>query len=207
MAIQTYSELKIAIQSWAKRTDIVDQFDTFIDIAESIIYANPDASLRIRDMETRATGTLSTANRYEPLPTNYLQMRQVKLNLDAGDLFLEYKSPESLHISPAAGIPRYYTIGSQIELERVPDDDYTIEFLYYATPTPLSDAAPTNAVLTRFPLIYLYGALYAFSQWSMQEEKSSFYYQSFIKAIQGANHLDKRGRYHSPSGRIAGVTP
>lgn len=207
MTITTYSELKIAIQSWAKRTDIVDQFDTFIDIAESIMYANPDASLRIREMETRATGTLSAANRYEPLPTNYLQMRQVKLNLDAGDRFLEYKSPESMAISPDAGIPWNYTISDQIELDRAPDDDYTIEFLYFASLTPLSDAAPTNAILTRFPLIYLYGALYAFSQWSMQEEKASFYYQSFIKAIQGANHLDKRGRYHSPSGRIAGVTP
>lgn len=205
--ISTYAELKAAIQSWAKRSDILDQLDTFIDVAESTMYANPDASLRVRDMETRATGTLSTADRYEPLPTRYLQMRQVKLNLDSGDRFLEFKSPEAMAISSDAGIPWNYTIGSQIEFDRVPDDTYAIEFLYYASLAPLTSSATTNAILTRFPMVYLYGCLYAFYQWSMQEDRSTYYYNDFIKAIQGANSLDKRGRYHQPAGRIMGVTP
>lgn len=205
--ISTYAELKAAIQSWAKRSDILDQLDTFIDVAESTMYANPDASLRVRDMETRATWTLSTADRYEPLPARYLQVRQVKLNRDSGDRFLEYKSPEAIAISPDAGIPWEYTITSQIEFDRVPDDTYAIEFLYYASLAPLTSSATTNAILTRFPMVYLYGCLYAFYQWSMQEDRSTYYYNAFIKAIQGANSLDKRGRYHQPAGRIMGVTP
>lgn len=207
MAIDSYLTLKTTIQAYVKRTDILDMLDTFIDLAESTMYANPDASLRIRDMEGRATGTLSTANRYEPLPTNYLQMRQVKLNLSHGDYMLDYLAPESLQIYNTTGVPGKYTITDQIEFEFTPDQAYTVEFLYYKTLTPLSVSNLTNAVLTRFPQIYLYGSIFAFYQWAMQEEKAAYYYSAFVQAIQGANHQDKRGRYHSPQVRVVGVTP
>lgn len=207
MSLDSYANLKVSIIEWSKRSDILSLVDDFIDIAESLMYANPDAQLRIRDMETRATGTLSTADRYEPLPTRYLQMRQVKLNLSHGDFLIDYQAPESMILKDVAGVPCFYTISNQIEFDRVPDDTYQIEFLYYQTLAPLSASATTNAILTRFPHIYLYGALFACADWALQPEQAAAYYQRFIAAIRGANNQDRRGRYHGATVRVAAVTP
>lgn len=207
MSLDSYANLKVSIIEWSKRSDILSLVDDFIDIAESLMYANPDAQLRIRDMEARATGTLSTADRYEALPTRYLQMRQVKLNLSYGDFLMNYQAPESMIISDVAGVPCYYTIANQIEFDRIPDDTYEIEFLYYQTLTPLSATATTNSVLTRFPHIYLYGALFACAEWALQPEVAASHYQRFIAAIRGANQQDRRGRYHGATARVAAVTP
>lgn len=199
MTITVYAELKTAIESYSKRTDILSLIDTFIDIAESTMYANPDCSLRIRDMETRATGSTSTTTRYLALPTRYLEMRQLKLNLAQGDLVLESRTPETLPIATVASVPTLYVVTSQVEFNCISDAAYTAEFLYYQTLAPLTASATTNAILTRFPQIYLYGAMFALYQWSLQEDMEAKYYNAFIKAIQGANNQDRRGRYHQPA--------
>lgn len=208
MGLSTYSELKESIIRWSKRGDILSMVDDFIDIAESIMYSNPDAQLRIRDMEARAFDNTTSLDRFMPLPENYVQMRQFKLNLDEGhERIIDYVSPDSMIIKQGEGIPIYYTISSQIEFDRVADDMYEVEFLYYQSLAPLSSANPTNAILDRFPQIYLYGALFACKDWAMQPEESAKYYQQFISAIRGANAQDRRGRYHGMSARVHGATP
>ena len=73
MAISTYEQLKSALNDWGKRGDADAYLDTFIDLAESDIWRD----LRIRDMETRATGNLS--GRTLALPSGYLEMRKFRL--------------------------------------------------------------------------------------------------------------------------------
>lgn len=207
MALDSYQTLKTSIIEWSKRSDILSLVDDFIDIAESTMYANPDAQLRIRDMETRATGNMSTTDRCEPLPSRFIEMRQVKLNLTAGEYMMSYVSPDSMIIKDASGIPPYYTITNQVEFDRIPDDAYEIEFLYYESLAPLTATAPSNQILVRFPQIYLYGALYACFDWAMQGDVSANYYSKMISAIKGANTMDRRGRYHGASIRLNAVTP
>lgn len=208
MGLATFNELRESIINWSKRGDILSLTDDFIAIAESLMYSNPDASLRILDMETRATDYTNTTDRFMPLPTRYVQMRQVKINLDdLGEPAITFVSPESMIIKEVEGIPVYYTIASQIEFDRIPDDMYEIEMLYYQSLAPLSATNQTNAILTRFPHIYLYGALFACKDWGMLQDEAAGYYQKFIAAIRGANQQDRRGRYHAPSIRVAAVTP
>ena len=71
--LTTYEELKTSIQSWAKRDDLLDELDTFIDMAEADMWIK----LRIRDMLARATATLS--GKYIALPTGYIEMRKLVL--------------------------------------------------------------------------------------------------------------------------------
>jgi hypothetical protein len=207
MAISTYAELKQSLIDYSKRNDILSLVDTFIDIAESTMYANPDCSLRVRDMEARATASTSITTRFIALPTRYLEMRQAKLNLAHGDFMLESRTPETLPIWNRASTPTLYAVTSQVELNCISDQIYTAEFLYYQTLAPLTSGAPTNAILTRFPQIYLYGALFALYQWMMNEDRAAYYYQAFIKAIQGANNQDRRGRFHQPVIRSMEITP
>lgn len=206
--ITTYAELKVAIQDWSKRSDTLSLLDTFIDLAESELYANSGEPLRLRDMEVSATGVTSTTTRFMVLPTRYLELRRIKLNLAQGDLKLDYATPAAMVIKPQAGMPKFFTLNSQIEFDRISDIVYTVETQYFQTLVPLSAAAPTNAILTRFPSIYLWGSLAALYQWSKQPDQSDYYYQQFLGAISKANLQDRKGRYGPvPSIKMQCPTP
>ncbi len=76
--LTSYAELKQNIQDHAKRDDILDNLDLFIDLAERDIW---DA-VRIRDMEVRATASTSTSDRFIQLPTGFIAMRQLQITVD-----------------------------------------------------------------------------------------------------------------------------
>lgn len=207
MTIATYSELKQAIQRWSKRTDAVSLLDDFIDLAESDIWQR----LRIRDMEARATASTSTTSRYVALPDGFLHMRRLKVDRSSdnlGDIDLIYDAPMSLQVIDSAGTPRRFTVTSQLELDRVSDQVYTLEMQYFKSLTPLSTSNTNNAVLTRFPMIYLYACLFHFGNWAQDEAITSKYAVLAQNAIESANAADRRGRYGpAPGIRLSGATP
>lgn len=207
MAITTYAELKQAIERWSKRTDISTMVDDFIDLAESDMWQR----LRVRDMETRATASTSTTTRYVALPSNFLQMRKLKIDRSANslpDVPLFFDVPLSLHVFDSVGLPSAFTVTSQIELDRVSDQVYTLELQYYASLTALSGSNTTNAILTRFPMVYLYSALFHAAQWAQDDLLIERYALLADVAINAANAADRRGRYGAAPGiRIMGATP
>jgi len=105
-------------------------------------------------------------------------------------------------------LPRFFTITSEIEFDRTPDSAYTVEMQYFRSLDALSGSNTTNAVLTRFPMIYLYGSLFHYANWAMNDQMASKYAELFLGAIDSANQIDKRGR-HTPGAamRIKGPTP
>ncbi len=208
MAITTYNDLKDAItggpNSWSKRGDIGSRFDDFVGLAEADIWEE----LRIRDMEFFATGTLSTTNRYLAFPTDFLESRALKLVSGSLRYEVSYSAPESLVIQPAPGRPKHYTLTDRIEFDRVSDSAYTYEMYIYRSLTGLSSSNQTNAVLTRFPSIYLYGCLFHFAQWAQNDLMLTKYAPLFLGSIEKANKADRRNRY--PAGksmRVEGSTP
>ena len=203
-----YSNLKEELISFTGRNDIDSFLDTAIDICESRIYANPVAPLRLRSMEIRATATLDTNSRFLALPTDFLAMRRLKLNLSGGDCDVKFMAPEQLSLNGDSGIPRHFTVTSQIGFDRTPDSAYEIEMQYFGRLTALSSSNATNNIITNYPEIYLYGCLSVINEFEAEEEKAGYYHNKFIEAIQGANKQDRRGRYGaSPIMRIEGATP
>ena len=201
MALDTYANLKDAIQDFSHRNDVETRLDDFIDLAEQEMYSNQVEPLRIRDMEQTSSSDTSTSVRTLALPAGYEQIRSITIDdksADAQVFELSYRTPETLPISSAAGAPGFFTVTSQIEFERVPDAVYNVDIIYFGSLTALSDANTTNAVLTNFPSVYLYGALWALNQWTMQLELSDYYYNKFIGAIKGANMSTDLGR-HGPA--------
>lgn len=202
MPLSTYLGLRDAIESWSHRNDVSSRLDDFIDLAESEMRR----WLRIRDMETRSTA--STNGRFLSLPQKFVEMRRLRLNSGSQYYEILSKTPESLYITADSGMPKGYTINSQIEFDRTPDSTYTVEMEYYAYPDALSSTNTSNAVLTRFPSIYLFGSLWALYQWALQEDKSEYFYNKFIAAIQSANREDKKGRHGpAPAMYYQGPTP
>lgn len=199
MPLSDYSGLKTAIESFSGAKDVSAVIDDFIDLTEADMYSCQDErgnpiGIRVRGMESRDTASTSTTDEFLALPDDYLEQRRLKLILAAGDQPLYYTAPDTLVAKTRAGRPQYYTVTSQFEFDRTSDQAYTVEIQFYKKLTALSASNTTNYILTNFPMVYLYGALYHLFVWERDLEEQQNYRQKFITAIKGANQTDRRGR-------------
>ena len=194
MALDTFDNLVKEIIDWSHRADLNAKIPDFILLAENAMYSNDVAVLNVRSMETISTTT--TAGQYIELPANFESARSVRLVTGDNGGELRFQAPEQMHKQVATGKPNFSTIiGNEIQLDRTPDSDYTLEVQYYRKATPLSDDNLTNEILTNHPSIYLFGALSALFSYSLDSESQAKYTQMFISSIKGANKADKKGRY------------
>ena len=204
MALDTYVNLKASIRNWSHRNDMPDSLiDDFIDLTETAMWQ----LLEIRDMSARSTASMG-ATRFLALPDNFIKMRRLSILSGNRVTDLKYATPESMHVVTETSEPRFFTVTTQLEFDRVPDSTYTVEMTYFQELTALSDANTTNAVLTRFPDVYLSGALHYLYKFGNFDSESQDYLVKFSDAIKRANKQDKKGRYGpAMAGRREGITP
>lgn len=149
-----------------------------------------------------------SSSRFVSLPSRFIELRRVAITVNDRQYWLDQKTPFNMVIRSDEGTPRYFTVQSTLELDCVPDQSYDLDILYFGGLEPLSATNTTNAVLTRFPNIYLHGALRHLHLWARNEQLADFYTGQFAAAIQGANKRDHKGRYGpAPVIRMFGPTP
>jgi hypothetical protein len=199
MALTTYAGLKSAIESWLDRDDLTNYLDDFIDLAEARI----GRDLRIRQMETQSTQTLSGGTREYDLPADYLQMRNVQLNTSPITA-LEYLTPEMmdrLWAGSSTGRPRAYTIiRDKIQLGPAPDSTYSLEFTYYAKPGALT--ASEDGLLSVIPDVYLYAALLEAEPFLQNDQRIQLWMAAYDKAIAAAQMSDSKDRHSGSAMRV-----
>lgn len=206
MPLSTYADLKKSLLDWSKRKDAQALLADFISMAETKMFSNEAEGLEVRELESRALSTV--ASRYHALPDDFVSMRRLTIKASGSDVDLYGVAPDQLRIISGSGRPKYFTVTSQLEFDRVPDSAYEIEMQYFSKPPALSSTVSTNVIMSNYPEVYLHGSLWALFTWAMQEDKAEFHYQKFLQAIKGANKQSKRGRYGSaPFMRIEGATP
>ncbi len=194
MALTNYDELQKEIIDWSHRSDLGTKIPDFIKLAENAMYSNDQEVLTIRSMEI--VSTAATTGQYLALPDNFESARSVRLVTGDNGGELTFQAPEQMRKQVSTGRPNFFTVvGDELQFDRVPDSEYTIEIQYYRKATPLSDSNLTNEIITNHPSIYLFGALTALFSYSLDSEQQLKYTQMFIGAIKGANKADKKGRY------------
>lgn len=204
MALSTYLELKARIEGLSKRNDLGVNIDTFIDLAESDMWQN----LKVREMEARATATVNTSTRFLSLPDDFLRMRKLVLISGATQYPLLFSNPESLQVENASGRPRAFTVSGELEFDRVPDSEYTAEMHYYKDILPLDATNSTNDLLTNYPTVYLYGAMFHYAQWAHDDRMLLQYSDLFDEAMKRANKVSRKARHGpAPYMRPEGSTP
>lgn len=204
MALDTYANLKASIRNWSHRNDQPDSLiDDFIDLTETAMWQ----LLEIRDMSARTTSSMG-ATRFLALPDDFIKMRRLSILSGNRVIDLKYATPESMQVVSTTSQPRFFTVTDQLEFDRVPDSTYTTEMTFFKELTPLSDSNTTNAVLTRFPDVYLSGALHYLYKWGNFDEEAQSYLVKFSDAIKRANKQDRKGRYGpAMAGRREAPTP
>jgi len=194
MALDTYDNLVKQVIDWSHRGDLGVKIPDFIQLAENAMYSNDVEVLTVRSMEIISTAL--TAGQYLSLPDDFESARSVRLVTGDSGGELRFQAPEQMYKQVATGRPNFFTVvGNELQFDRVPDSEYTIEIQYYRKATPLSDDNQTNEILTNHPSIYLYGALSQVFAYSQDDQQAVKYGGLFISAIQGANKADKKGRY------------
>src|SRR5262245_66559747 len=167
MSITTYSELRAAIENWLDHTLFTTRVPEFIELFESTL----NRRLRVRQQE--ATISLAPSNGSATLPADFLSVRRLTWT-GQSRVELEYVQPSWLQAAyPAApaGVPRVYTIeGSTLRIR--PVDATALELVYFQKVPPLSDAAPTNWLLTSHPDLYLFGSLTEAEMFRVNDESA-----------------------------------
>jgi len=153
----TYSELQDEIANWIRRD--IDRIPIFIGLAESEF----NRVLRLRTMETDNALSLVSGSRTVAIPDNYIEPISLRLVIPGEPQHvLTPRMPQQLDIltgTTASRRPEYWAInGANIEFPNAADQTYGLSFRM-VTGFALSDATPTNWLLTHHPDLYLYGAL------------------------------------------------
>jgi hypothetical protein len=154
MAINNYLELQFAVAARTHRTDLDGQIPEYISIAESRI----NRELNLTSMEAEATLTAVIGSRTLTLPVLFGNPIALYLTTYLSRIELEYRLPEEMQVFPSNGPSRFWTIdGDTIKTDTPADKAYTYAFRYAGE----SDIATTstNAVLNKYPELFLYGAL------------------------------------------------
>lgn len=195
MAITTYSELKTAVADWLNRSDLTSAIPNFIALAE----AEMNRQIRHRKMVTRATATMDTP--YFAVPADWKETIRFQLNTNPVTP-LVFVTPEQLledsQKYSAANQPMFYTtIGQQFEVLPQPDGSYEAELLYYAKLPSLSEAAPTNWLLTESPDIYLYATLIQSAPYLKEDERTPVWTAMYDRLVNDMLLADERARIGS----------
>lgn len=194
-----YTELKAFMATELNRADLTASIPTFIALCEGAI----NREVRHRKMLQRSSNTFD--EHYLILPDDFLEAKNVQLNVDPA-VSLQYITLEhadmlrgGIHQTP--GQPKYYTIvGEQLEATPVPDIGYEVEMAYYARIPALSDAEPTNWLLTLYPDVYLYGSLKHSAPFLKNDERLLVWDGLFTQAVNKVNAESDRSE-------VSGATP
>ena len=200
MPFSNYTELQAGVKGWFHR-DLAAQIPDFIARAEASI----NRIAQVRTMENEVALTLPAGARTIALPAGFVAPLAVWLGATHRDP-LHAATPEELPVTTAAGCPTYWAIDGATLAFNCPADVQRTVMLRYMGGFKLSDAAPTNALLTKYPDIYLYGALLQSAPWLRDTDSLPLWNEMYNRAVREINQTESRSRAVAPlRTEIAGV--
>lgn len=199
MALSNRSELIAAIGRWAWRAGVENETDDATFVAAipdfiTLLENRVNRELRVGEMLTTAPIVLTDG--LGALPDDYLQYR--RLSADT------YPRWELNYGGQNEG--RGFTIsGSAITGWPITIGNLSME--YYAKIPALTEANPTNWLLTKAPEVYLYGSLLEAMPFTGDDQRAGTWHAYYDKAIGGLQSADVMARYAKAGRRSTGPTP
>jgi hypothetical protein len=191
MDLTTYSGLQAAVATFLVRGDQTLTIPGLIQLCESKL--NREVRQRQAEQDANLVGVVGS--RYIPLPSAYDEGLNLWYVDTAGRVPVSrFIDPALIQTSTSPGRPYQWTVdGSNIAFERPCDQAYafTLRMLgKYA----LSDAVPTNALLSDYPDAYLFGTLAEAGPMLRDPDLTSVYEAKLDAAIKSINAKDARSR-------------
>lgn len=194
MSISTYAELQSAVASWLKRTDLTTQIPDFIRLAEIRI----KSVLDIRTLETTADLLTTPSSATVALPSDFKSPIALWLADINPQEQLNQLLPQALPYNDTPNRPQYWAIdGLNLRFQCPANDTYPLKFRYSQL-FELSDAHPTNYVLTDFPDVYLFGALFESADYTFDDASAMKWNAKFLDAVQRCNNQEASNNKNVP---------
>ncbi len=100
--------------------------------------------------------------------------------------------------SNASQQPRFFNIvGNEMELWPTPDSNYTIEMIYRAYITALSNSNTSNWLLALAPDAYLYGTLLEAGPYMIDNDQTTLWAAAFKNTIDSINILSLTQKFNT----------
>lgn len=194
MSISNYSELQTAVTNWMKRSNLSGQAQDFITLAEADIRTKfrgrtfeADASLT-GVVDSRELGTS------QGFPTDFVEPIALYLTTWGDHERITQMASGLFPYDVYGGPPDAWAIdGEKIVLDKPCDQAHTFRFRYRQS-IQLSDASPTNFLLTNYPNVYLCGALHWASMYTFRGDavKAVVWKPAFEEAIDEVDFTESR---------------
>lgn len=204
--MNTFSLLKTAIATRMKRSNLTSVIPDFITLAEDRI----GQELRTWRMESLETLSITESDSTVDQPTRCREIKWMKLS-GTYERVITYMPPAVFFdmygqqgaTTAQTGPPKHFTLQERsILIGPVPDDDYTATALCILGPVALSDANPSNDLLTNYPTLYFYAALVEGFTHVEHEARLIKAEAGYMKALARAN---KESRLHNMAGTPVGI--
>lgn len=159
MAITNYSELLAALPDWMDRTDLNEA-----KCQECVALAEARLNRVLKEVETQTA--LNGVSGVRTIDISALQIiAPISLKVEDsptvwfGEREIILKPLGVIDYNDTAAQPRFYELnGSNIAFDSPMDQNYSFRFIYRGR-FALSESAPTNALLTNEPDVYLAAAI------------------------------------------------
>lgn len=176
MAIANYADLQNQVGNWMARSDLAGDAPDFITLAEAAL--NRELGPVVTDVTL--TGTLDS-RRIDIAAQNCVEPIALFLaETGRNEVELTKKQDGTFPYSVTSGRPRYWAIeGTNIDFDRPLDGAYPFRFTLRQR-FALSDASPTNWLLTNHPDVYLAAVLL----WSGLFTRDNPVMTSFVAVLQ-----------------------
>ena len=194
MAITNYTNLQSTIADYLNRSDLTSIIPVFVQLAE----AQMNRDIRHYEMEARSTGVQDAGDEYMQVPSTWLE--NIRAHVQGGGttplnlISRAAMADKRAGVLDTSGRPEYYCMADgQFQLFPTPDDQYTIELLFYEKIPDLASNS-TNWVIEEAPDVYLYGSLIHSAPYLQEDERAMVWAQMYAAAVQRLNESSEKAR-------------
>lgn len=201
MALTTYDNLVSAIGEWVRKSGnatLVARIPDWIALAEE----QHRADLDIREMQVQGSFTTTANDANFSISANlprFVKIRAIQMTTGAQNI-LDAKDIRTLvdtHGGAATGQPVDYSFsGDNIVFGPTPDAAYPMTIYWAQAFEPLSPSNQTNALLTRAPSVYLYGALLQSPGYLWNDERLATFSTFYTRGVQQLMAATEREQFN-----------
>ncbi len=188
-----YAELQASVLAWMDDTTIADRIPEIIGLSETRL------SRRLNTPDMEASTVLGVTNGAATLPDDLMAIRSAYVDYGG------YRTPllavpqddfnQGFQPADTSRPSRYTVSGNRLLLRPYPDLSYGIALTYKTRLPALSDANPTNWLLTQAPDLYLFHTLLMAEAYGWNDARLGLIGSTVEDFINEVNRTGSKKRY------------
>jgi hypothetical protein len=197
MSLTTYAEIKDATLRWLNRegfTELDTDIEDMMAIGQRTIWRRAN----LNAMLTVSTLTVDAAS--ETAPADLLRLKSLTLQKGSQSYDLRSVPLRQLYLAHDTGQPRFFSVvGTSIYFGPTPDQEYTVDIIYYAALTNVSTSNDSNWVSDNYPELIIWATMYEALLWLKDDNRAAVYFSRMNSLIDEIMESERELHYEGGS--------